>query len=304
MVAGCRCVCNSLGTNSSAGACDRVSGQCPCFPNVEGQQCDACAPQHFDLASGKGCQACACDPQGVIPTPDGQPHLECNGLDGRCHCKPGRGGRTCSECQDYYWGNPLTGECKRCECDNIGSASAQCHRTNGTCVCRPGSGGPLCNQCARGYTGTWPHCQACGECFDNWDRILRTLRTELDELVERANNIEDTGVSSEYDEAFAKMEADIADVRVHLEAVNISKEDVDQLRQKVDGLQSEVESARSLLTAKNENVAKGVSAVDLAVGQVEELKAKTQTLTKLAEDLNEQTAEIRGSDAKVSHLTC
>uniref|UniRef100_A0A914ULJ9 Uncharacterized protein n=1 Tax=Plectus sambesii TaxID=2011161 RepID=A0A914ULJ9_9BILA len=62
-----RCVCNHLGTNSSAGECDRVSGQCPCLPNVIGLQCDQCAANHYDLASGKGCSACACDVNGVIP---------------------------------------------------------------------------------------------------------------------------------------------------------------------------------------------------------------------------------------------
>lgn len=154
-----RCVCNHLGTNASAGACDRVTGQCPCFPNVVGQECDECAPQHFNIASGKGCLACACDPQGVVPNADGYADLECNRLDGQCHCKAGRGGRTCSECQDLYWGDPVNGECLSCQCNRHGSLSLQCHRNNGTCICRPGSGGPLCDQCSRGYTGVWPQCQ-------------------------------------------------------------------------------------------------------------------------------------------------
>lgn len=46
-------MCNSLGTNKTAGACDRVTGQCPCLPNVVGIACDLCAAHHFDLASGK-----------------------------------------------------------------------------------------------------------------------------------------------------------------------------------------------------------------------------------------------------------
>ena len=50
-----RCVCNQLGTNQEAGPCDRITGQCPCHPNVQGLQCDQCAPLHYDLASGKGC---------------------------------------------------------------------------------------------------------------------------------------------------------------------------------------------------------------------------------------------------------
>lgn len=46
-----------------------------------------------------------------------------------------------SDCEDYHWGDPRTGECHRCECDPIGSATQQCHRDNGTCTCLPGSGG-------------------------------------------------------------------------------------------------------------------------------------------------------------------
>lgn len=42
-----------MGTNATAGACDRVTGQCPCLPNVVGQQCESCAAHHFNIASGK-----------------------------------------------------------------------------------------------------------------------------------------------------------------------------------------------------------------------------------------------------------
>lgn len=146
------CVCNHLGTNTTIGECDRISGQCPCYPNIEGVKCDVCAPLHYNLNSGQGCSACNCDSNGVIiDSNTEQPYLQCHILDGHCHCKPGRGGRTCSECQDYYWGDPVIGECKRCECDSTGSISKQCNRQNGTCNCRQGFGGFFCNECARGF---------------------------------------------------------------------------------------------------------------------------------------------------------
>lgn len=147
-----RCVCNHLGTNSTIGECDRITGQCPCFPNVTGIRCDECIPLHYNLNSGQGCSPCSCDSNGVIIDPNTKlPYLECNSNDGQCHCKPGSGGRRCSECQDFYWGNPVIGECKRCECNPVGSISSQCNRKSGACDCRPGSGGFYCNECARGF---------------------------------------------------------------------------------------------------------------------------------------------------------
>jgi len=62
-----------------------------------------------------------------------------------------------------------------CDCNPDGSATLQCNQNNGSCVCMVGIGGEKCDQCARGYIGTAPQCVPCGECFDNWDRILNDL---------------------------------------------------------------------------------------------------------------------------------
>ncbi len=59
-------MCNLLGTDRDAGPCDRQTGQCPCLPNVIGQRCDRCAPNHWKIASGLGCEPCACDPDGSL----------------------------------------------------------------------------------------------------------------------------------------------------------------------------------------------------------------------------------------------
>lgn len=68
------CSCNPMGTDASTCGpqqchCDRHSGQCHCLPHVEGQSCDRCSPNFWNLASGQGCQPCACHPQhSLTPT--------------------------------------------------------------------------------------------------------------------------------------------------------------------------------------------------------------------------------------------
>lgn len=61
-----QCVCHILGTNSSAGPCEPTTGQCHCLPNVQGLKCDQCIPNHWKIASGLGCELCACDPLGSL----------------------------------------------------------------------------------------------------------------------------------------------------------------------------------------------------------------------------------------------
>ena len=98
--------------------------------------------------------------------------------DGQCQCRPGFGGRRCDQCQTNHWGNPRD-RCFPCQCDPYGSADTQCDRDTGVCPCKEGMGGDKCDQCARGFKGSHPYCDACGECFDNWDRILTDLRGEI-----------------------------------------------------------------------------------------------------------------------------
>jgi len=62
------CVCNLLGTDEDVGPCDRITGQCPCLPNVTGISCDQCEDDHWKIASGEGCEACDCDPVGALST--------------------------------------------------------------------------------------------------------------------------------------------------------------------------------------------------------------------------------------------
>ena len=70
-----------------------------------------------------------------------------------------------------------------------------------------GIGGEKCDQCDRGWVqdalltfdhpvrnrtiphGDLPECVACGECFNNWDRILEELRNKTEKVVEDAKKV-------------------------------------------------------------------------------------------------------------------
>lgn len=53
------CGCSVLGSGGTCRVTRRRGAACVC--PVVGPKCDQCAPHHWKLASGRGCEPCACD---------------------------------------------------------------------------------------------------------------------------------------------------------------------------------------------------------------------------------------------------
>ncbi|XP_031335758.1 laminin subunit beta-1 isoform X2 [Photinus pyralis] len=230
------CVCHMLGTNSSAGPCNAYNGQCLCHVNVIGKQCDQCAENHWKIASGSGCVPCNCDPIG-------SERLQCNLYDGQCKCKENFGGLQCNECRENYWGDPKRNECSKCLCNIYGSETLQCHRKTGACVCRPGIGGYNCDECDRGYLGTAPVCTPCGECFDNWDRILKGHRNATWLIIERAKNIKKIGATGAYTKEFDEMQQQLHEIDALLNSTKYI--DIQSIEEKLIDLGKRINNTES-----------------------------------------------------------
>ncbi|XP_076350667.1 laminin subunit beta-1-like isoform X2 [Tachypleus tridentatus] len=284
------CICNRLGTNHSAGTCDKVTGQCHCFPNVVGQSCDECAPNHWNLGSGHGCEECNCDPLGSYDS-------QCNEFDGQCHCRVGRGGRRCNECESNHWGDPSI-QCYRCECSTEGSATPQCYQNNGTCICLDGIAGDRCDQCGRGHTGRAPYCSLCGDCFGNWSLIIQELKDETIRLVAQAKDIQDTGTMGAYTDKFVAIEKELEEVREILNNPNITERDIDEVQELADRLrkilaekEAELQDIEvNLGNTTNRIIAANLVLTDLQHG-AEDLVTDAQNVKNNASALQEANVE-------------
>ncbi|NXN39637.1 LAMB4 protein, partial [Rhinoptilus africanus] len=187
-----RCTCNPAGVRpamcpggDAVCLCDPATGACPCLPNVVGTTCDQCASGYWDLASGKGCQICDCDPKNSQSN-------QCNQARSQCPCKIGYSGRCCNECEENYFGNPQM-RCISCECNPEGTSHPKCDKATGACNCRAGVTGRFCDQCGRGFEKNFPSCHQCHLCFDQWDTKIAALAQTVQGLMRFAANLEDKG---------------------------------------------------------------------------------------------------------------
>uniref|UniRef100_A0A0K0EC03 Laminin subunit beta-1 n=2 Tax=Strongyloides stercoralis TaxID=6248 RepID=A0A0K0EC03_STRER len=253
-----QCQCNLYGSKNNNNNCDSITGKCSCLPNVIGDKCDSCAENYYNIQSGNGCIKCDCDPTGVILDDNRKPIMSCDLFNGQCHCQKGRGGKKCSECTDNFWGNPLIDQCRECNCNKIGSSYAQCNREDGVCQCRAGYGNVTCDNCARGYTGTFPYCNSCGECFKNWDKILNDLSNEMENLIEREKNFDEIEFSSIYDKHFTTINNKINDIKKIIKKNNLTEDEISKLnysealfKEKIQKIYQRVNGVKNLVENMN-----------------------------------------------------
>lgn len=127
---------------------------------------------------------------------------------------------------------------------------------------------------------------------------MQGVRKDLNDLIDRASNIEDTAISPEYDEAFIAMEDQITDVRQKLEAVNITKDDLENLKKQMDELSAKIDNAKETFSAKNQRITSLATDVNLAEASLNTFNESIKTITHSAEELQAKADEIRRSDIK------
>lgn len=284
---GChRCDCSVLGARRDM-PCDEESGRCLCLPHVVGPKCDQCAPHHWKLASGRGCEPCACDPHNSLSP-------QCNQFTGQCPCREGFGGLTCSTaairlCPDRTYEDVATG-CRACDCDFRGTEGPGCDKASGRCLCRPGLTGPRCDQCQRGYCDRYPVCVACHPCFQTYDAGLQERALRLRSLGNATASLrpglgfEDLSLASQMQDAKSKMEQ----IQAVLGGAVVTEREVAQVAKAIFSLRQTLQALQPDLLPEEKTF--------LLPGDLENLDRNLNRLLVLYQSKKEQFEKISTAD--------
>ena len=97
-------------------------------------------------------------------------------------------------------------------------------------MCVEGVSGPRCDVCSRGYTGQFPDCQRCHQCFADWDVIVGQLTNQTHRLVSKVNTIKASGITGPYKQTIDNVEKSASAIRTLL-AQNPATQPLSEIQQ-------------------------------------------------------------------------
>ena len=80
-------------------------------------------------------------------------------------------------------------------------------------MCVEGVEGPRCDKCTRGYSGVFPDCTPCHQCFALWDVIIAELTNRTQKFLEKAKALKISGVIGPYRETVDSVEKKVNEIR-------------------------------------------------------------------------------------------
>ena len=82
--------------------------------------------------------------------------------------------------------------------------------------------------------GETPNCVRCGECFDNWDRILKDLKKQTEEGVKNAEQVKITGADP--NDMFHGMENQLEEIKSILSGASIKNEELEEVQRVINDI--------------------------------------------------------------------
>jgi laminin, beta 1 len=146
--------------------------------------------------------------------------------------------------------------------------------------------------------GEAPYCQPCGECFDNWDDILNSLKGQTDDIIERAKQIKQQGATGAYTKEFEQVEKKIASIREILNNTTISSKDIKKLNDNIDHLRAKLEDSEKSLKATDDSLDKLTEEMNLAAIEISNMGEKSDKIKMMANDLKDNATKLQEANVE------
>ena len=193
-----------------------------------------------------------------------------------------------------------------------------------------GIGGDKCDECAVGHVqnipispdhpvqtryipaNSRPDCVPCGECFDNWERILKGNHMELFYMeiklflfvdlkvnttlrVDEAEKVKITGAAGAYSAAFENMESQIGEINQIIDRSSLKNEELASFSNQIEAIEARLDDTGDRM----KNLDNSLTNTEQAILQGQ---YNLTTLRKDADNLHMQAAHIKDKATQLQEV--
>ena len=193
-----------------------------------------------------------------------------------------------------------------------------------------GIGGDKCDECAVGHVqnipispdhpvqtryipaNSRPDCVPCGECFDNWERILKgnhmellyvetklflftDLKVNTTMRVDEAEKVKITGAAGAYSAAFENMESQIGEINQIIDRSSLKNEELASFSNQIEAIEARLDDTGDRM----KNLDNSLTNTEQAILQGQ---YNLTTLRKDADNLHMQAAHIKDKATQLQEV--
>lgn len=146
--------------------------------------------------------------------------------------------------------------------------------------------------------GDAPYCNPCGECFDNWDDILKSLNDQTDEIIDKAKLIKTQGATGAYTKEFEDVEKKIESIKNILKSTTVSAKDIKKLDDTIGKLRTRLDESEKSLKATDNSLDKLNEEINLAGVEITNLGEKSNKIKMLANELKDNATKLQEANVE------
>jgi len=173
-------------------------------------------------------------------------------------------------------------------------------------------GGDKCDECAVGHVQTYqaigpdhevhtryipsnerPTCTPCGECFDNWERILEDLDRNTTRRVEEAEKVKITGAAGAYTARFHGMEESIAEVNDIISRSSLKNEELEQFTESITSLEDDLEGTGERSKRLGASLAETGRTIMQGNFNLTQLRQEADRLQRRADNMKDKATKLQ-----------
>lgn len=155
--------------------------------------------------------------------------------------------------------------------------------------------------CPRGQFGRPPNCESCGECFDQWDEIVRGLKDKTQALLDRVKLLLEIGTTGPYAKEFTEIESKLDRIKYILDNQKLNEDAILDLKNQLEELAKLLKQLEKTLTEyeiEADSITNRTIAVQDALREFDKLGYR---LTLLIDQLRENATLFQEANVDGAH---